>query len=109
MSNPRACGYMTSLLVPNVISFGIYPPRVFPPPSTTLILTVLMELIGMQRERSTLSQMPSGLQVLLTMVVVLGQGKDLVIPTGVGGHRKNPVVSSRQISADMVRWIVCRC
>ena len=67
-----------------------------PPPSPTWILTVLMELSGMQREGSTLSQMPGVLQVLLMMVVVLGQGKDLVIPAGVSGQRRNCVDSSSQ-------------
>ena len=85
------------------ISAELLPRILPPPPSPTLILTVLMELNGMHRVRSTLSQMPGGLQVLFTMVVVLGQGKDLVVPGGVGGQRKKPVVSSRQIPADMVR------
>ena len=40
--------------------------------------------------------MPGGLQVLLMMVMVLGQGKDLVVPAGVSGQRRNCVASSLQ-------------
>ena len=50
----------------------------------------------MQREGSTLSQMPGRLQVLSRMVVVLGQGKDLVVPAGVSGQRRSCVASSSQ-------------
>lgn len=64
----------------------------------------------MQSERSTLFQMLGVLQVLLMMVVVLGQGKDLVIPALVSGQRRNSVASSSQkpVSASMV-WIEGKC
>jgi len=55
-----------------------------------------MKLSGMQREELSSSQMPGGLQVLLMMVMVLGQGKDLVVPAGVSGQRRNCVASSLQ-------------
>jgi len=57
-----------------------------------------MELNGMQIEGSTMFQMPGGLQVLSMMVVELGQGKDLVVPAGVSGQRRNCVASSSQKS-----------
>jgi len=57
-----------------------------------------MELNGMQRKRSTLSQIPGGLQDLCTMAVVLGQGNDLVVPVGVSGQMRNCVASSSQKS-----------
>ena len=58
----------------------------------TLKLTVLMEVSEVQREGSTLSHTPDRLQVLLTMVVVLGQGRVWVVPARVSGQNRNPVV-----------------
>jgi len=66
-----------------------------------MVLTVLMVLKGMNI--STSSQMPGGLQVRSTMKVVLGQGKDLVVPAGVLGQRRNPVTSSAQTATDVIR------
>ena len=66
-----------------------------------MVLTVLIVLKGMNI--STSSQMPGGLQVRSTMKVVLGQGKDLVVPAGVLGQRRNPVASSAQIATDVMR------
>ena len=49
-----------------------------------------------QREMSTRSQTPDELQVLLIMVVVLGQRRDWVVPAGVLGHKRKSVVSALQ-------------
>ena len=65
-----------------------------------------MELKGVQREGSTLSHTPDELQVLLiVMVVVSGQRRDWVVPAGVSGQERNPVVSASQktLAAGMVR------
>ena len=43
-------------------------------------LTVLMEVNEVQREGSTLSHTPEELQVLLIMVVVVGQWRVWVVP-----------------------------
>ena len=62
-----------------------------------MIPTGLMEVKGVQRDRSTLSQTPDKLQVLLIMVVVvLGQWRDRVVPAEVLGHERRSVVSARQ-------------
>ena len=70
-------------------------------------LTGLVEVKGVQREGSTLSQTPDGLQVLLIMVVVVGQWRDRVVPAEVLGHERKSVVSARQyaqpVPAGMVR------
>ena len=49
-----------------------------------------------QREMSTRSQTPDGLQVLLIMVVVLGQCRDWMVPAGVLGHKRKSLVSALQ-------------
>ena len=72
-----------------------------------MALTTLMEVKGVQREESTLSHTPDKLQVLLIMVVVLGQRRDRVVPAGVSGQEKNSVVSALQESVSpgcMVMW-----
>ena len=55
---------------------------------------MLIELKGVQRERSTLSHTPDGLQDLLIMVKVVGQRTDWVVPGGVFGQRRNSVTSA---------------
>ena len=60
----------------------------------TLKLTVLMETSVVQRVRSTVSHKPDGLQVLLIRVVVLGQRRVRVVPAGVAGQDRNPVLSA---------------
>ena len=75
-----------------------------------LTLTVLMEVKGVQREGFTLSHTPDRLQVLLIMVVVLGQRRVRVVPAGVSSQERNPVVSAPQDTADMtseVKGCVC--
>ena len=47
-----------------------------------------------QRDGSTLSHIPDGLQVLPIMIVVLGQERVWVVPAGVAGQDRNPVVSA---------------
>ena len=69
-----------------------------------LTLTVLMEAKEVQREVSTFSHTPDGLQVLLIMAVVLGQRRVRVVPAGVSGQERNPVVSASQDTADTVKW-----
>ena len=59
-----------------------------------MALTTLMEVKGVQREGSTLSHTPDKLQVLLIMVVVLGQWRDRVVPAGISGQERNSVVSA---------------
>ena len=66
-----------------------------------------MEAKGVQREGSTLSHTPDRLQVLLIMVVVLGQRREWVVPAGVSGQERNSVVSASQKSVTprcMVKW-----
>ena len=66
-----------------------------------------MEVKGVQREGSTLSHTPDKLQVLLIMVVVLGQRRDRVVPVGVSGQERNSVVSASQKSVSpgcTVKW-----
>ena len=53
-----------------------------------------MEVSVVQRDRSKLSHIPDGLQVLLIMIVVLGQGRVRVVPARVAGQDRNPVVSA---------------
>ena len=60
----------------------------------TLKLTVLIEMSVAQRVRSIVSHTPDRLHVLLIMVVVLGQGWVRVLPAGVAGQDRNPVVSA---------------
>ena len=63
-----------------------------------------MELKGVQREESKLSHTPYELQVLLIVVMVLGQWWDWVVPAGVSGQERNSVVSaSHPGAAGMVR------
>ena len=62
-----------------------------------MIPTGLMEVKGVQRDRSTLSQTPDKLQVLLIMVVVVGQWRDRVVPAEVLGHDMRSVVSALQL------------
>ena len=61
-------------------------------------LTVLMEVNEVQRVKSTLSHSPDRLQVLLMMVVVLGQQRVLVVPAKVSGQERNSVVSLLQMT-----------
>ena len=65
-------------------------------PRSTLTLTTLMVVKGVHREGSTLSHTPGELQVLLIMVVVLGQRRDWVVSAGVLGQERNSVVSALQ-------------
>ena len=79
---------------------------------STLALTVLMEVKGVQREGSTFSHTPDRLQVLLIMVVVLGQRRTRVVPAGVSSQERNPVTSASQNTADTtseVKGCVCEC
>ena len=68
-------------------------------------LTVLMEVNEVQRVTSTSSHTPDRLQVLLIMVVVLGQGRVRVVPARVSGQERNSVVSLLQMTfaAGMMR------
>ena len=62
-----------------------------------MIPTGLIEMKGVQRDGSTLSHTPDKLQVLLIMVVVVGQWRDRVVPAEVLGHERNSVVSALQL------------
>ena len=53
-----------------------------------------MEVNEVQRVRSTLSHIPDRLQVLLILVVVLGQGRIWVVPARVFVQERNSVVSA---------------
>ena len=61
-------------------------------------LTVLMEVNEVQRVKSTLSHSPDRLQVLVMMVVVLGQQRVRVVPAKVSGQERNSVVSLLQMT-----------
>ena len=61
--------------------------------SSVMLLCVCGRL---QRDGSTLSHTPDGLQVLLIMVVVLGQWRDWVVPAEVLGHKRKSMVSALQ-------------
>ena len=77
---------------------------------STLALTVLMEEKEVQRETSTHSHIPDSLQVLLILVVLLGQRRVWVVPARVSGQERNPVTSALQNTADMtseVKGCVC--
>ena len=64
-----------------------------------------MEVKEVQREGSTLSHTPDKLQVLMIMVVVLGQRREWVVPAGVSGQERTSVVSaSHPSAAGMVKW-----
>ena len=63
-------------------------------PDSCIKLTVLMEVNEVQREVSTLSHTPEELQVLLIMVVVVGQRRVWVVPARVKFQKKNSVVSA---------------
>ena len=52
---------------------------------STWTLTLLTEVKGVQREGSTLSYTPDELQILVIVVVMLGQEADSVEPAGVVG------------------------
>ena len=58
-----------------------------------------MRASEVQREGSTLSHTPDRLQVLLIMVVVLGQQRVWVVPAGVLGQERNSVVSALHLPA----------
>ena len=62
-----------------------------------MTLTVLMEANEVQRVRSTLSHTPDRLQVLLIVVVVLGQWRVQMVPTSVSGQERNSVVSASHL------------
>ena len=69
-----------------------------------------MEVKEVQREESTLSHTPDRLQVLLIMMLVLGQRRVRVVPAGVSDQERNPVTSASQNTADMpseVKGCVC--
>ena len=55
---------------------------------------MLIEVKGVQREGSTVFHTPDRLQVLLTMVVVLGQETEQVVLARVAGQNRNSVTSS---------------
>ena len=57
-----------------------------------------MEVNEVHREGSTLSHTPDELQVLLIMVLVLGQRRVWVVPATVSGQERTPVVSLLQIT-----------
>ena len=79
-------------------------------PGPPLTLTVLMEVKEVQREGSTLSQTPDRLQVLVIVVVVLGQWRVRVVQGRVSGQERNLVVSAPQNTADTtneVKGCVC--
>ena len=61
--------------------------------SSVMLLCVCGRL---QRDGSTLSHTPDGLQVLLIMVVVLRQLRDRVVPAEVLGHKRKSTVSALQ-------------
>lgn len=52
-----------------------------------------------QRVRSTVSHKPDGLHILLIVAVVLWQWRVRVLPAGVAGQDRNPVVSALHPSA----------
>ena len=62
-----------------------------------------------QREGSTFSHTPDRLQVLLIVVVVVGQWRVQVVPGRVSGQERNPVVSVPQNTADMTSERLCVC
>ena len=64
-----------------------------------------MEEKIVQRELSTLSHTPDELQVLLIVVVLLGQGRDTVVPAGVSGQERNSVVSALHKIVEQMSWI----
>ena len=76
-------------------------------PDSCIKLTVLMEVNEVQREVSTLSHTPEELQVLLIMVVVVGQRRVWVVPARVKFQKKNSVVSASHPSAVCVCVCVC--
>ena len=55
---------------------------------------MLMEANEVQRVRSTLPHTPDRLQILLIMVVVLGQWRVQEVPARVSGQERNSVVSA---------------
>ena len=65
--------------------------------SFALTLTVLMEANEVQRVRSTLSHTPDRLQVLLIMVVVVGQWRVQMVSASVSGQDRNSVVSASHL------------
>ena len=70
-----------------------------------MVPTVLIEVKGVQREGSTLSHTPDGLQVLLTMVVVLGQETDRVVLARVAGQNRNSVTSSSHLTVAIMVYV----
>ena len=66
---------------------------------------MLIEVKGVQREGSTLSHMPDELQVLLTMVVVLGQETDRVVSAGVADQNRNSVTSSSHLTVAVMVYV----
>ena len=68
-------------------------------------LTGLMEVKGVQRDRSALSHTPDGLQVLLIMVVVLGQETDRVVSAGVADQNRNSVTSSSHLTVAVMVYV----
>ena len=57
-----------------------------------LILT-LISLKELQRDKSTSPQSPDGLQILVIMTLLSGQGRDLVVPVAALSQERNPVFS----------------
>ena len=74
---------------------------------STLTLTLLTEVKGIQREGSTLSHTPDELQILVIVVVVLGQEADSVEPAGVVGQKRNSVTSASHSAAAIMRCGKC--
>ena len=74
---------------------------------STVILTKLIDVKGIQREGSTLSHTPDWLHVLVILTPGFsGQRRDWVVPTGVSIQVREPVVSPLQkpVAKGMVRW-----
>ena len=69
-----------------------------------MVLTVLMELKGIQREGSTMSHSPERLQLRTIVVVVLGQERVCMVPAGVSGHKRNSVTSASQKPISVGMW-----
>ena len=74
---------------------------------STVTLTKMIDVKGIQREGSTLSHTPDWLHVLVILTAGFsGQRRDWVVPTGVSVQVRKPVVSPLQkpVARGMVRW-----
>ena len=74
---------------------------------STLTLTLLTEVKGIQREGSTLSHTPDELQILVIVVVVLGQEANSVEPAGVVGQKRKSVTSAPHSAAAIMNRCMC--